>query len=266
MRPLVSVFSALAVFVVGCSSGSVTADVVEVPSQYPTVAEAIRQAPDGATIRLAPGRYFEQVTISRPVSIVAEPDTVEIVGDPGSTVVSVTGTTGVTIRGLTIVGGASGILVMESSGVIISGNFITGSEYRGVDVVFGSARVTGNQITPAPGPYVIGIRVANSASWPESVISGNVVDHAGGYGIAVNFASATIDGNAITGGERAGIAVNEMSRAEVLGNTVNGASRYGILIHDMSHAVVSDNLIIGAEEPIKLTYHSTAELSGNESE
>ncbi len=75
-----------------------------------------------------------------------------------------------------------------------------------------------------------------------------------------------VKGNDVIGGNRAGIAINEMSLADVLGNTVNEAPRYGILVHDMSHAVVTDNRIVGAEEPIKLTFHSTAELSGNETD
>jgi hypothetical protein len=34
----------------------------------------------------------------------------------------------------------------------------------------------------------------------------------------------------------------------------------------MSHAVVTENVISGSDEPIKLTYHSTVELSGNETD
>lgn len=257
---------AVAVFAAACSASTMKAHVLEVPGQYPTIAAAISAAPDGATINLAPGRYNERVTIARPVTIVAEPGTAEIVGAPGSTVINIAGATGVTLRGLTIVGGDTGVAVMHSSDVTIADNVIVGSGYRGVDVVSAAATVIGNQIKPAPGPYVIGIRVANATSWPDSVISSNVVDHAGGYGIAVNFANAMVKDNDVIGGSRAGIAINEMSRADVLGNTVNEAPRYGILVHDMSHAVVTDNRIVGAEEPIKLTFRSTAELSGNETD
>lgn len=265
MRRL-TVVAGLALVVASCSAEVSSEPVIAVPGDYPTLAAAIQQAPDGATISLAPGRYTDRVVIERPVTILAEPGTVEVVGLSGATVVSITGTTGVTLRGLTIVGGETGIAVLRSSNVTIVDNVIVGSGYRGIDVVSGAATVTGNQIAPAPGPYVIGIRIANASTWPESIISKNVVEYAGGYGIAINFANATVDGNHVSGGERAGIAINEMSRADVLGNTVNEASRYGILVHDMSHAVVSDNLIIGADEPIKLTYHSTVELSGNQSQ
>ncbi len=258
------VFAAL---LTSCSVGSSPDQLIEVPGDYPTLSAAILEAPDGATIRLAPGRYVEQVVIDRPLSIiVGEPGSVQVGGVPGGTVISISETTGVTIQGLAIVGGDIGISVMHSSDVTIADNIIVESGYRGVDVVSAAATVIGNQIKPAPGPYVIGIRVANATSWPDSVISSNVVDHAGGYGIAVNFANAMVKGNDVIGGNRAGIAINEMSLADVLGNTVNEAPRYGILVHDMSHAVVTDNRIVGAEEPIKLTFHSTAELSGNETD
>lgn len=255
-----------ATLLTSCSVGSRTHQVIEVPGDYPTLSAAILEAPDGATIALAPGRYVEQVVIDRPVSIVAEPGSVELVGIPGAAVISISGTTGVTIQGLAIVGGDIGISVMQSADITIADNVITGSSHRGIDVVYGAATVTGNRIQPAPGPYVIGIRVANASSWPESVISDNVIDHAGGYGIAVNFATVTVDGNDVVGGEQAGIAINEMSNARVSGNAISEASRYGILVHDMSHAVVTENVISGSDEPIKLTYHSTVELSENETE
>jgi len=254
-------------FLTSCSVGSSTHQEIEVPGDYPTLATAILEAADGATITLAPGRYVEQVVINRSLSIIGgEPGSAQVGGVAGGAVISIRGTTGVTIRGLGIVGGDIGISVIESSDITIADNIITGSSFRGIDVVYGAATVTGNRIQPAPGPYVIGIRVANATSWPESVISGNVIDHAGGYGIAVNFANVTVDGNDVVGGERAGIAINEMSNARVSGNAISEASRYGILVHDMSHAVVTENVISGSDEPIKLTYHSTVELSGNETD
>ena len=256
-----------ATLLTSCSVGSRTHQVIEVPGDYPTLSAAILEALDGATITLAPGRYVEQVVIDRPLSIVVgEPGSAQIGGVRGGAVISIRGTTDVTIRGLTIVGGDIGISVMQSADITIADNVITGSSHRGIDVVYGAATVTGNRIQPAPGPYVIGIRVANASSWPESVISDNVIDHAGGYGIAVNFANVTVDGNNVVGGDQAGIAINEMSNARVFGNAISEASRYGILVHDMSHAVVTENVISGSDEPIKLTYHSTVELSGNETD
>jgi len=258
--------AALVLALTACSTETSWAPVIAVPAEYSTLTAAIAAAPDGATIRLAPGTYDGPVAIVRPLSILAEPGSVEIVGAPGTTVFSVSGTEGVTLQGLTIVGGDIGVAVTLSSEVTIAGNLILESGHRGVEVVSAAATVKGNHIRPAPGPFVIGIRVANSTSWPDSMILDNVVDHAGGYGIAVNFANATVRDNEVTGGDRAGIAINEMSVGNVTGNSVSDAPRYGILVHDMSHAVVSDNLIVGAQEPIKLTFHSTVELSGNESE
>lgn len=257
----------VAVLVVGAAACSTAgSDALEVPADYPTLGDAVAAASDGATITVAPGRYEESVSIDRPLRLVADPGSVEIVGVAGVPVISINGTTGVTIQGLDIIGGVTGVAVIDSTDIVISNNRIVDSTHRGVDVVYSAATVTGNEIRPAAGPYVIGIRLANAVSLPESMISGNVVQYADGYGIAVNFANATVDGNDVIGGERAGIAINEMSLGTVLGNTVSDASRYGILVHDMSHAVVSDNVISGADEPIKLTYHSTVELSGNETD
>ena len=238
---------------------------IEVPGDYPTLSAAILEAQDGATIALAPGRYVEQVVIDRPLSIVVgEPGSAQIGGVRGGAVISIRGTTDVTIQGLAIVGGDIGISVMQSADITIADNVIIGSSHRGIDVVYGAATVTGNRILPAPGPYVIGIRVANASAWPESVISDNVIDHAARHTFNQFGLVVTVDGNDVVGGEQAGIAINEMSNARVSGNAISEASRYGILVHDMSHAVVTENVISGSDEPIKLTYHSTVDLSGNE--
>ena len=238
--------------------------VIEVPGDFATLAAAIAEAPDGAAIHVAPGRYPEQIIIERPISIIADQGRVELGGPAEGSVIYIAETHHVTIRGLTVMGGDIGISIFASSDVIIAENSILGSRYRGVQVLNGSAYIIDNEIRPAFEPYVIGIRVANASSWPRSLISGNIVDHVGAYGIAINFAGADIEDNIIRGGQRAGIAINEMSIADVTNNAVSNAPRYGILITDMSHAVVTSNQVVGALEPIKLQYHAEAELKDNQ--
>ena len=250
MRRAVSL-AVLAAVVMACSGSSAG-------QSHETIAEAVAAAPTGATVLIPTGRYAESVTIDRPMTLVAEPGGVHLTGQ-----ISVVDASGVTVEGFTIRADGTAISVRGGDEIRIVGNEIVGADYRGIHVVNASAEIVGNKIRGASGPYAVGIHVANATARPPSVISGNVIELDGAYGIAVNFAHAEVKGNTVRGGARAGLAVNEMSTAEVRDNTVDGAPRYGILVTDMSHAKITDNTVTGSHEPIMLQFHSTAELDGN---
>ena len=241
----------LVAVVIACSGTS--------PSQsYETIAEAVAAAPTGGTVRVPAGHYLESITIDRPMTLIAEPGGVVLVGQ-----ISVVDASGVTVEGFTIRADGTAISVRGGDGIRIVGNEIVGADYRGIHVVNASADIVGNKIRGASGPYLVGIHVANAIARPPSVISGNVIELDGAYGIAVNFAHAEVRGNTVRGGARAGLAVNEMSIVDVRENRVDGAPRYGILVTDMSHAEVVGNTVTGSQEPIILQFHSTAEIDGN---
>ena len=216
-------------------------------------------APTGATVRIPAGRYVENITIDRPMALVAELGDVHLTGH-----ISITDVSDATVEGFVVHADSTAISVRNSDDVRIAGNEILGAGYRGIHALNSSVEIVDNEIRGANGPYLIGIHVANATTLPPSVIAGNTVDQLGAYGIAVNLAHAEVRGNIVRGGDRAGLAVNEMSTAEVRDNTVSDAPRYGILVTDMSHADVTDNIVSGAREPIMLQYHSTAHLDGNE--
>ena len=250
MRRVTSL-AALVTVVIACSGPS--------PGQsYETIAEAVAAAPTGGTVRVPAGHYVESITIDRPMTLVAEPGGVRLVGQ-----ISVVDASGVTVEGFTIRANETAISARGGDGIRIVGNEIVGAGYRGIHVVNASAEIVGNEIYEARGPYVVGIHVANAIARPPSVISGNVIELDGAYGIAVNFAHAQVRGNTVRGGTSAGLAVNEMSIVEVRENTVDGAPRYGILVTDMSHAEVVGNTVTGSQEPIMLQFHSTAEIDDN---
>ena len=219
--------------------------------EYETIAAAVAATPDGGTVLVEPGTYVEEITIDRPVSLVADGE-VNLEG-----AIAVVDTNDVSIEGLTIVSDQVGIYVHNSDDVRIASNVIVGARYRGIHVVSGSAEIVDNEIRQGDGPYAIGIHVANSSARPASLISGNVVDQVGAYGIAVNLATAEVVDNLVRGGDRAGLAVNEMSSVAVRGNTVEDAPRFGILVTDFSHAVLDGNTVSGATEPVKTQFYGT---------
>jgi len=245
-----------------CSaSDSAGGRVLRVPGDYATPAAALAAAEPGDTVALAAGTYRGPLLVTSPVSIEAAPGAV-ITAGPDERAVSVSGTDGVRIAGLTTDGGEVGVWV-RSADVTIEGNTIRGARHRGVQVTFGTADISGNTIETADAPNTIGVHIANSLSWPATSIRGNRIT-AGTYGISVNHADAEVSGNVVAGGDHAGISVREMSVATVADNRVEAADRYGIQITDMSSAVLTANSVEGAGEPVKLQYHSHAVVDGAE--
>ena len=253
----------LAALSVWSNSGGPTR--VSVPGDYRTLAAALAGVPDGSVIELEPGTYRGSVVVSRPVTIAGGNDA-HLVGEPGEPVITITDTTDVTVRGLTVSGGVMGILVRDAERVTIENNVVAGNELRGVRVVYGSARVEGNVIRDTWSPYGKGIHVANALDRPETVIAGNLVEGSGAEGIITNLARVTIRDNIVRGNGGDGIAINEMSVALVEANVVTSNRGAGVLVMDMADAEVVGNFVAGNgpdEGAIQLEFHATATVNGN---
>lgn len=233
--------------------------VISVPGDYATVAAALAAAPEGAVVLLEAGTYRESLEIDRPVSLEGRDGEAVIAGRPDDPAVSVFGTRGVTIRGLTITGGEVGVLVRESEDVLIEDNRIEGNRWRGVRVVLGSARIVDNEVSGTAGAYGKGIHVANSMSRPPTVIAGNLVEGNAGEGIVTNLARVEIRANTVRD-NGVGISVAEMSMASVLDSTVAGNDGPAIAVIDMSSAELEGNQVAGE---VSLQFHAQARLLAN---
>lgn len=246
-------------------TGTGSSAVINVPSDHPTISQALAAADEGATIRLAPGVYEEALLISRPVTLEGPRDgTAEIRGSRDGPVISVMDTSDVTIHRLNITGGEFGVLVRQSQDVAITGNTIRDNHMRGVRVVFGSAHITDNLIADTSGEGAKGVHIANALSWPESTVSNNVIERSGAEGILTNLAHVMIENNVVRDNQGRGISINEMSVASVVGNTVTGEGDTGILVLDMSSADVHNNDIEMAQgDGIRLEFHAEARLRNN---
>ncbi len=239
---------------------------ISVPDDHPTITQALSAASDGATIRLDGGVYKESLVIDRPVTLESRRGEVAVIRGFGERpTISVLDTADVTIRRLTITGGQVGVLVRNSEDVTITQNTISDNSMRGVRVVFGSARITENLIADTSGAGAKGIHIANALSWPESVVSGNVVERSSAEGILTNLAQVMIRDNEVRNNDGRGISISEMSVASVLGNKVTGNGETGILVLDMSSADVAGNEIeVALGDGVRLEFHAEARLTGND--
>jgi len=140
-------FAIIAIAVASLGCAGVATELV-VPTNFPTIGEAVRAAAPGDVIRLRSGTYKEAVHLSVPLTLRGD------LGNPGSVIVQApsfltpaisvntgtqTGTT--TIEGLTVTGAAAerGILVEGSSVVVVQSsvmvNNLVGVEAAGTSIV-----------------------------------------------------------------------------------------------------------------------------------
>lgn len=250
--------------------------VVRVPHDYATISEALAESPDYAIIDLAAGVYPETLVVSRPVVLRGDAaGGVVIMAPDDLPAIEVRDTEGVTIEGLTVVGGEYGIFVTRSQDVTVRDNHVSDSRLTGIKVRLGAADIIGNTVSNVRPPYGMGIHVTNTTQWPESRVIANIVNGNATSGIYTNMTGMiTIEDNIVRDNGEHGIAVTEMSHADVIGNLVDDNAHSGIRLLDMSMAKICENIITDTQSDsgeagmrqgngIIVDYHSDAILSSN---
>ena len=250
--------------------------VIRVPDDHQSISAALAAAPAGAIIEIAAGTYAESLVVNKPLSLRPAPNSeVRLAPPTDEPVITVMDTESVTIEGLTIVGGETGIFVTRSQGVIIRDNTVSDSRLVGIKVRLGAADILDNTVFHAQPPYGMGIHVTNTTQWPPSRVIGNLVFGHTRSGIYTNMTGMIeVMDNVVADNGAHGIAITEMSHADVVGNVVVDNALTGIQLLDMSMAHICDNIVSdtrgSSEAPqirqgngIIIDYHSEATLSGN---
>ena len=228
-------------------------DALRVPRDYPTIQAAIDAAAPGATVVVASGTYFENLSIGKTVTLTAEsgPATTTLDGGHLGRVIFArgTGSEWVDIVGFTITNGlnlesmdvpsagvGSGVYLESLAGATLRDNVIrdnVGCLGVGVSTLDVTVAVVHNQI----------LRNVQDASC-VAVDGGGILVRRGGSGPSL-IASNTISGN-VAAGDGAGVKV-ESATAVIRGNDIRGnsASSGGGIAFDLSDGIVSDNLLVG---------------------
>jgi hypothetical protein len=133
------------------------ASLITVPTDYPTIQSAIDAASPGDTIKVLPGTYTEQLTISKSLTLVGSGATATVIKAPAmldtnvlglTYIVQINGGATVNMKGFTFDAGTScdvffGITVFDSATLNLDTSIITGCYQVGV--------IAGSTLTPG-GP------------------------------------------------------------------------------------------------------------------
>lgn len=167
--------------------------------------------------------------------------------DGGKPTIAVRGR-GITIKGFTVSGGSSGIVVAYGGQAVIDGNTVQGAGWGILLIHSSSAEITDNTVQNNRNAG-IGLGETSSARIRNNTVRNNRL-----HGIVITTTSAVWVGvsgfsdqapspNIIENNEQNGILVTLSSSARIVGNTIRNNKQNGIAVARTSSAFISSNTI-----------------------
>ncbi len=221
------------------------ANIIRVPSDFPTIQEAINAAQNGSTILVDSGIYYEHVTINKTLTLLGtdKEDTI-IDGSNGGNAITLTADN-VLVDGFTVRNSSWGFYVDHSNSSVVSENVIT---YCGMGLYVdhsNSSVVSGNVITYCG---VAGIVLDNSffGNISRNIVSSTIGSNVGlifGYGIYFEAsANNTMSDNVITNCSFGAIVLDSSSSNSILTNDIENSSAV-ISSAEYNNTFLSNNFI-----------------------
>ncbi|MFC4145207.1 right-handed parallel beta-helix repeat-containing protein [Micromonospora mangrovi] len=183
-----------------------------VPGAYPTIADALEVAPDGAVISLAPGTYRERIRL------VGRRLTVQASGEAGSATVDASGLDG-------------SALAVTSGEVTVEGLVLTAGDYPAVAVT--GARVTLRRCELSAG-YGAGLQATDGAT----VDAAEVRVVRGQHGFVFSDAGGTVESCEIRDVTDDGIIVRLGADPTIRGTTVAGCGYRGVYVYQSGRPTI----------------------------
>ena len=240
-----------------------------------TIADAMSQAPDNATILVRPGVYAESLAMDRSVQL--KPAETEgeapVIAPPEGPCLIVRAKTG-SVSGLRLQGPAPAVtpppdtvpcIDIVASGVLVEGNEILNPAGPAIRIRAGAEpTVRGNTITDTGGPGILissgaggavldnkirgaeksGVIIAGGAA-PR--LAGNVIEDSGEAGVLFAEAAAgRFEDNVIRSSAASGIEVRATADPVVTGNRIESAGEAGIFIYDLGKGRFESNEVISS--------------------
>ncbi len=180
-----------------CASAHAASNVVRVPSDYPTIQEAVDAALPGATVLVGSGTYHECVEVNKTLSLVGEDRTGTVIdADGGDNAFKVTADR-VLIDGFTIQNGDHGIYVYHCNNCTVSGNVISDNHYFGVLLDHSNGTTVQGNIVSFSGGSVPGM------TWGASLLltyscNGSISDNVLASSFLAGIDASYSDNNTVT--------------------------------------------------------------------
>jgi nitrous oxidase accessory protein NosD len=199
-----------------------------------------------------------------------------LVGEPGAVVRGgiVVRANDVTIRNVSVVGGADGITVENIRGTVLDGVSVSGARLDGIHVRSASVQIEDCSVDMLGNDSGQGIDISFTMGYGMSMVEGCTI--VGGMdGITVHTSMTELARNRISRTLHSGISMAEMSMGAIDENEIRDALGVGIYCVDQSMCEVRRNTVVDTRpdpsgDPsrrgvgILASFHSEAELGANE--
>ena len=213
-------------------------------SAYPTIQAAIDAALPEDTITVSSGVYFENIVVTKPLTIIGEDKESTLVDGQESTVFDIHSDS-VKIAGLTILNGWSGVFADGYYNIEITDNNV----------------ILNNGIAVGDGIYIVhtdndnihhnliaanvedGITLAPETT--NTVVHDNIFTLNGGTGVYIHGSADgnTVTNNAITQNDAHGVYIDTSSNNNIDSNMIRGNGQDGISFNDASNNFITENNI-----------------------
>jgi parallel beta-helix repeat protein len=212
-----------------------------VPTDFPTIQDAINNAADGDTIYVHNGTYLENVIVNKPVSLVGENETLTFVDGHGvGPAIEVTAEN-VSISGFTFGNGTYGdggtaVLLYKVRYVNLTFN-VAVSSYAGVSLVNSS-------MNSVQGTSVSACNVSLCLNFSDSnILFKNTLMSSALAGIYLwSSSNNTVEENGVTDGGAYGIYLNRSHHNKLLANMVKGCSNGVLLDYSDDNTLAGNNM------------------------
>jgi hypothetical protein len=237
-----------------------TLEQVAVPTDVPTIQEAVNKVKVGGTITVAAGTYQEQVQIYKSVKIVGVGPDQTVLQAPGPEWIALniaTDQLDVMIEGLKVTGGRRGVQIATGlagsvtlRNVKVESNGSRGSTDVGI-LVFGQGIVTLDQTSISRNQ---GFRGLWAFGQPQVTLQNSTISQNSGSGIeaigqsTITIRTSTISENLNPPGERNsgwGIVLWDSVRATIVGSTIVRNEGVAVKMAVAVQATLQDNTVIG---------------------
>ncbi len=207
--------------------------------------QCIDAAKEGETVVISSGTHRGGLFINKSLTLKADGQAV-LEGDAQKPVISIVDAQNVTIEGLTLVNGQSGIRVEDSIGIQIAGNTLRHNLGKGIVLQESQAEITGNEIANTmqdPGDHGgSALELVDINETLGSRIADNTLANNAASGISLSNASAEIQNNKITANLGSGVSLTYGSDATLFNNAISENVGHGVYIRDSTSEIRSSSI------------------------
>ena len=152
----------------------------------------------------------------------------------------------VTLRRVTVVGGAYGVNIEHAQHVMLDHVRVVRPSLDGIRALDAGVMINDCSVTSPAGPYVTGVLISYSMDRPMSMVEGCTIPGTR-EGIATHSSAVSVMNNHVVGTTERGILLGEMSMDMATHNTVEGAKGIGIICMDHSMCDISHNTVAATQ-------------------